>query len=120
METRSRGELRTVRGMRGVLMLLGALAVIGSASPAHADPDTESGGDDTAFLASLRAAGLTFASNEQAVVAAHAVCSMANNGESGLKIVKQLTTDNPGLDMDGAAQFAQLAASSYCPHHLQK
>lgn len=104
--------------MRGMLTVLGVAAAIMGAAPAYADPET--GGGDGQFLTSLKAAGLSFASNDQAIVAGHAVCSMANNGESGLQVVKQLTVDNPGLSMEGAAQFAADAASAYCPQHLHK
>ncbi|MGV0750058.1 DUF732 domain-containing protein [Mycolicibacter minnesotensis] len=106
--------------MRTVLSVLGVAAVIGCAAPAYADPDAGDGGGDAAFLTALRAAGLTFASSDQAIVAGHAVCSMANNGETGLQVVKQLTTDNPGLPMDAAAQFAAVSANAYCPQHLRK
>ncbi|WP_067976909.1 DUF732 domain-containing protein [Mycolicibacter icosiumassiliensis] len=106
--------------MRKVLSVLGVAAVIGCAAPAYADPDAGDGGGDAAFLTGLRAVGLNFNSSDQAIVAGHAVCSMANNGDSGLQVVKQLTAENPGLTMDGAAQFAAVAAKSYCPHHLTK
>lgn len=105
--------------MRIVLSVLSVAAVIGCAAPAYADPDPGDGGDG-AFLTALRAAGLTFASNDQAIVAGHAVCSMANNGETGLQVVKQLTADNPGLPMDAAAKFAAVSANAYCPQHLRK
>lgn len=107
---------------RGVLSAWVVAAVVGA--PAYADPGAGDGGDDgagdAAFLTALRAAGLTFASEEQAIVAGHAVCSMANNGETGLQVVKQLTTDNPGLTMDAAARFAAAAANAYCPHQLRQ
>ncbi|MEB3049922.1 DUF732 domain-containing protein [Mycolicibacter sp. MYC123] len=108
--------------MRSVLSVLGVAALIGGAAPAYAEPDVgdDGGNADAIFLAGLRSAGLAFAGNDQAIVAGHAVCSMANNGETGLQVVKQLTADNPGLTMDGAAQFAAVAAHAYCPHHLQK
>ncbi|MFL0178520.1 MULTISPECIES: DUF732 domain-containing protein [unclassified Mycobacterium] len=105
--------------MRSVLSILGVAAVIGCAAPAYADPDA-GGGGDAAFLTAVRAVGLTFASSDQAIVAGHAVCSMANNGETGLQVVKQLTADNPGLTMDAASQFAAAAANAYCPQHLKK
>ncbi|WP_036457547.1 MULTISPECIES: DUF732 domain-containing protein [unclassified Mycobacterium] len=105
--------------MRSVLAILGIAAVIGCAAPAYADPGDGDGGD-AAFLSDLRAAGLTFAGSDQAIVAGHAVCSMANNGETGLQVVKQLTADNPGLTMDGAAKFAAVSANAYCPQHLRK
>ena len=102
--------------VRGVVSTWLVAAVIGA--PAHADPGDGAG--DAAFLAAIRAAGLNFASEEQAIVAGHAVCSMANNGETGLQVVKQLTADNPGLTMDAAAHFAAAAANAYCPHQLAK
>ncbi|ORA99965.1 hypothetical protein BST33_12870 [Mycolicibacter minnesotensis] len=108
--------------MRGVFLALGVAVTIVGAAPAGADPDGggDGGAGDAAFLAALRAAGLTFSSDQQAIVAGHAVCSMANNGEPGLSVVKQLTTDNPGLSMDAASQFAAAAAKAYCPQHLRK
>lgn len=107
--------------MRSVLWVVGVAAVIGCAAPAAADPEAgDNGAADAAFLASLKAAGLAFSSNDQAIAAGHAVCSMANNGDSGLQVVKQLTADNPGLTMEGASQFAAVAANAYCPHHLHK
>lgn len=111
-----------MNGIRSVLSVLGVAALIGGAAPAYAEPDVgdDGGNADAIFLAGLRSAGLAFAGNDQAIVAGHAVCSMANNGETGLQVVKQLTADNPGLTMDGAAQFAAVAAHAYCPHHLQK
>lgn len=107
--------------MRSLLSVLGIAAVIGCAAPAYASPDGgDGGGGDAAFLTGLRAVGLNFDSGDQAIVAGHAVCSMANNGETGLQVVKQLTADNPGLPMDAAAQFAAVAANAYCPQHLRK
>jgi len=106
-------------GMRGALMFLGAAAVIGSASPAIANEPAGAGGD-AAFLADLHSVGLTFASGDQAIAAGHAVCGMIDNGESGLQVVKAVKADNPGLNMDDAAQFAAIAANSYCPQQLTK
>ncbi|WP_420109984.1 DUF732 domain-containing protein [Mycolicibacter arupensis] len=108
--------------VRGMFLAWGVAVAIVGAAPAGADPD--GGGDgaanDAAFLAAIKASGLTFASEDQAIVAGHAVCSMANNGESGLAVVKRLTADNPGLSMEDASKFAAAAAKAYCPQHLQK
>lgn len=119
MQTPGTPAGRIANVARGVVAAWVVAAVIGA--PAHADPGAGDGGaGDAAFLTALRAAGLTFASEEQAIVAGRAVCSMANNGETGLQVIKQLTTDNPGLTMDAAAQFAAAAANSYCPHQLKQ
>lgn len=104
--------------MRNLLSAAGVVVIIGSAAPAFADPGTAGG--DVAFLASLQGAGLTFASNDQAIAAGHAVCGLIDNGSSGLQVVRQAKADNPGLSMDDAAQFTALAASSYCPQQLTK
>ncbi|OBI09398.1 hypothetical protein A5735_08785 [Mycolicibacter heraklionensis] len=102
--------------MRSLLSIVGIAAVIGCAAPAYADPDAS----DAAFLNSLKASGLAFSSSDQAIAAGRAICTMADSGETGLQVVKRLTDDNPGLTMDGAAQFAAAAASAYCPQHLHK
>ncbi|MGV0627138.1 DUF732 domain-containing protein [Mycolicibacter minnesotensis] len=102
----------------GAPALLGVALVIGWAGPASAEP--EAGGGDAAFLASLRAVGLAFASTDLAIAAAHTVCGLVQNGETGLQVVKEVKAQNPELSMDGAAQFAALAANSYCPEQLAK
>jgi hypothetical protein len=108
--------------LRGMFLAWGVAVAIVGAAPAGADPDGggDSAGNDAAFLAAIKASGLTFPSEDQAIVAGHAVCSMANNGESGLAVVKRLTADNPGLSMEDASKFAAAASKAYCPQHLQK
>ncbi|EUA42645.1 hypothetical protein I553_6505 [Mycobacterium xenopi 4042] len=86
--------------------------------PAHGDPGAEDGTDNAAFLASLRKAGITYHNADQAITAAKAVCGLIDNGESGLEVLKDLKTTNPGFTTDGAAQFAAIAARSYCPQQL--
>lgn len=108
-------------GRRGMLPVLAAVAMISAAVPAHADPDEGgSGAGDPAFLAALRSAGLSFTSNERAIAAAHAVCGLIENGESGLQVVKEVSRDNPALSMDDASRFAAIAANAYCPEQLTK
>lgn len=104
-------------------------ATILLASPGHAEPGAveagavevsaaETTGETTAFLASLRRAGIGFADPEQAVAAGHAVCGLAANGETGLELLTDLRNANPALTISGAAQFAAIAAQAYCPHQL--
>ena len=90
------------------------------AVPAHGDPgvDDAPAADDSAFLASLRQAGITYNDADQAIAAGNAVCGLADNGESGLELLKDLNNTNPELTMDGAARFAAIAARSYCPQQL--
>ena len=100
--------------MRLLLALLGAFVVSSFAALAHAEPE----GDDAAFLANLSNSGITFSSPSQVIASAKAVCGLMGRGETGLQVVSDIKDQNPGMTMDGAAQFAALASSAYCPHHL--
>ncbi|WP_375488075.1 DUF732 domain-containing protein [uncultured Mycobacterium sp.] len=104
--------------MRFITALGGIFALIALAVPGHADPGVEEGRDNGAFLASLRNAGITYNNADQAITAGHAVCGLIDNGESGLEVLKDLKNTNPGFTTDGAAQFAAIAARSYCPQQL--
>lgn len=106
--------------MKRLLALCGALAMIGCAAPAYADPPPEPDGDDGGFLAALHQAGFTFANPDAAVGAGRAVCSCLNNGESGLELVHDVKMHNPGMDMEMASNFALISAKFYCPHQLTK
>lgn len=99
-------------------------AAPGNADPepgAQPDPEVAAGGvHNAAFLASLRAAGITYTSSSQAIEAAHTVCGLVDRGEPGLQVIADLKENNPGFTTDGAAQFAAIAANTYCPHQLTK
>lgn len=106
--------------VKRALALLGVSAMIGLAGPAHAAPPPEPDGDDGGFIGALRQAGFSFASADSAVTAGRAVCSCLNNGESGLELVHDVKTHNPGMDMEMASNFALISAQYYCPHQLSK
>lgn len=97
-----------------------AATMIGLAAPAHADPAAETApeADNTVFLTSLQAAGITYSGADQVISAAKAMCELVGSGESGLEIIKDLKANNPGFTTDAATQFASIAAHSYCPHQL--
>ena len=105
--------------MRLLLALVGVSAVIGLAPPAYGDPDA-SGSDQAGFLASLRSAGITYATSDGAVQFAKAVCESMGNGEWGPQMVDELKTENPGLTTDHATSFLAIAAKYYCPQQLNK
>ncbi|MGH3551092.1 MAG: DUF732 domain-containing protein [Mycobacterium sp.] len=105
--------------MRLLLAVLGVSTAIGLAAPAYGDPGA-SGGDDTGFLAALRQVGISYPSPDQAVGAGRSVCGCLNNGESGLELVHDLKTHNPGFTMEDASDFAMIAAKFYCPQQLSK
>lgn len=106
--------------MKLLLALAGAFTAIGLAVPVHADPsaDTAPEPDNGPFLTSLQAAGIDYANPDQVIAAGKTMCELANRGESGLELISDLKANNPGLTTDRAAQFAAIAARSYCPHHL--
>lgn len=104
--------------MRMFLAVLGVSAAIGLAAPAYGDPDD--GGDDAGFLSELRQVGITYHSSDQAVGAGKAVCGCLNNGESGLELVHDVETHNPGFNMESASDFAMISAKFYCPQQLSK
>ncbi|HTQ21423.1 DUF732 domain-containing protein [Mycobacterium sp.] len=105
--------------MRWVLALLAAGAMIGFAPPSHADPG-DYAGDDAGFLAALSKVGITYSDPGHAVTSAKAVCECLDHGESGLELVHDVKTHNPGMDMENASNFAMIASRFYCPHHLSK
>ncbi|MCW2662965.1 MAG: hypothetical protein JWP83_4117 [Mycobacterium sp.] len=106
--------------MRLLLAIAGVAATIGLAVPAHADPPPPPQGDDAGFLAALHQLSISYASPDAAVASAKAVCTCLNNGETGLELVHDVKTHNPGMDMENASNFAMVAAKFYCPHQLSK
>jgi hypothetical protein len=106
--------------MRLLLAVVSVAAAIGLAAPAYADPPPTPEGDDAGFLAALHQVGINYSSPDAAVTSAKAVCTCLNNGESGLELVHDVKTHNPGMDMENASNFAMIAAKFYCPHQLSK
>jgi hypothetical protein len=98
--------------MRLLLALASVAAVIGIAAPAHADSD------DDNFLASLRAAGLTYPDPGRVIAAGKYVCNSVNQGKPMADVVKDVQNQNPGLQGDNAAKFTAIAANVYCPQAL--
>ncbi|MGO8767781.1 MAG: DUF732 domain-containing protein [Mycobacterium sp.] len=95
------------------LRALSALAVVvGLAAPAYADSN------DDAFLASLRAAGITYQSPDRVIAAGKSVCKMVDQGKQMVDVVKTVQSLNPGLHGDNAARFTAIAANVYCPQAL--
>ncbi len=100
--------------MRLVPVLASVAVVIGTAAPAYADVD----GNDQVFLSALKQAGITYQDPDRAVEVGKKVCSLADNGMTGAEIVKHLQDLNPGFQGDGAAKFAAIADTAYCPKSL--
>ncbi|WP_308206583.1 DUF732 domain-containing protein [Mycobacterium paraense] len=95
-----------------LLTMLSLAALVGVAGPARAD------GTDDAFLASLRAAGITFPDPGPAIGAGRWVCEAVGKGTQMADVVKTVQSQNPGLHGDNAARFTAIAANVYCPQSL--
>lgn len=103
---------------RRLAILVGA-AALGSAALVQAGPGGADPGLDASFLDSLTKAGITINSGSGAIKAGKAACGMMDQGRPQIDVVQLVTRQNPGLDTTRAAQFTAIAASAYCPQHLQ-
>ena len=95
--------------MKLLLALTSFAAMIGIAAPAHADST------DDSFIASLKAAGITFTDQDAAVGAGKWVCDKVSGGTEMSDVVTTLTKKNTSLNPDKASKFAAIAANAYCP-----
>lgn len=95
--------------MKLLLTLTSLVAIIGMAMPAHADST------DDAFIASLKAAGITYSDPDTAVGAGKWVCDKVNGGTDMSSVIKTLATKNAALNPAKATKFAAIAANAYCP-----
>jgi hypothetical protein len=98
---------------------VGVSAAIVLAPLTHGDP-AAAGGDEAGFLASLRSAGITYATPDGAIKFAKAVCVSMGHGELGPQMVDELKSENPGLTDDHATSFLAIAAKYYCPQQLNR
>jgi hypothetical protein len=100
--------------MRHFLVVLAMASALGIAVPAHADPNV-----DASFLDALKKAGISFDDEKSAVTAGKSVCKLMNLGHPEIDVVHQVADQNPKIGTTRAAQFTAIAASAYCPQHLQ-
>jgi len=101
--------------MRRLLVLVGIAATLGFSVPAQADP-----GVDASFLDALTKAGITFNNGSNAVNAGKTACGLMDQGQPELDVIQNVTAQNPGITTTSAAKFTAIAASAYCPQHLQR
>jgi hypothetical protein len=101
--------------MRRLLVMLGITSSLGIAIPAYADPNV-----DASFVHALNKAGITFNDSKSAVNAGKTACGLMDQGKPELDVVQLVTQQNPGISTTSAAQFTAIAASAYCPQHLQR
>jgi hypothetical protein len=101
--------------MRRLLVVLGIVLSVGGATPAHADPTV-----DASFVDALNKAGITFNDSRSAVSAGMTACELMDQGKPELDVIQLVTQQNPGISTTSAAKFTAIAASAYCPQHLQR
>jgi hypothetical protein len=96
-------------------MVLGGVAALGLAAPAHAEP-----GVDASFVDALTKAGITFNDPSNAVEAGHTTCDLIAQGKPGLQVVQLVQQQNSGISTVNAAKFTAIAVSAYCPQYVQQ
>lgn len=96
-------------------MVLGIASSLGISMPAHADPNV-----DASFVDALNKAGITFTDSKSAVNAGKTACDLMDQGKSQLDVVQLVMQQNSGISTVSAAKFTAIAASAYCPQHLQR
>jgi hypothetical protein len=101
--------------MRRLVVVLGIASSLGIAIPAHADPNV-----DASFVDALNKAGITFNDSESAVNAGKTACGLMDQGKPELDVVQLVMQQNSGISTVSAAKFTAIAASAYCPQHLQR
>ena len=99
--------------MRPPVALAGLAALIGAATPAHADPDP-----DASFLDALNNAGITYQNGPDAIAIGRRACQLMDQGHPEPDVIKSMTQQNAGFTNDGATKFTQIAESVFCPQHV--
>ena len=96
--------------MRMYVVLASFAAVVGLATPAHADPDP-----DASFLAALNNARITYQSGPDATAIGRRACQLMDQGHTEPDVIKSMTEQNAGFTTDDATKFTQIPQSIYCP-----
>ena len=81
-----------------------------TSAPLQGDPQAR----DAAFIRSMQAHGMTFASEAAAIEAARKVCADLGQGYSEPNVVAALRNANPGLTSPSAYEFLGLSTTFYC------
>jgi len=98
--------------MRSHIFLLTTVALIGLATPAHADPNP-----DANFLGALDKAGITYQDGPSAIAIGRRACELMDQGNSQADVIKSMTQENSGFTNDGATKFTQVSERVFCPQH---
>jgi hypothetical protein len=97
--------------VRGLLTVtFGAAALITPAS-AVASP-----AEDEAFLAALDRQGITYPSPHSAILIASEVCTLLDDGATGVDVAREITTTS-GIPVKSSGYFVGASITTYCPSH---
>jgi len=95
---------------RLVVVVAALLGPLGAAPTAHADAT------DDAFLAVLRAHGISYESPQSAIIAGHLVCHQLALGKKQDDIATDVMNSST-LDAYHAGYFVGVAERAYCPQY---
>lgn len=112
MTTTQMCPLRRVRSLSaGRVLSVALLCLVGFAAPtAHADAV------DGNFVNALNSRGITFASPQAAIVAAHEVCDELDSGRASSDIANDVMQQS-SLDGYHAGFFVGVSIAAFCPRH---
>lgn len=107
-----------VRGPGPVRMFLVAAALVVAAllGALGAAPTVRADATDDAFVAALRAHGISHESEQAAISAARLVCHQLDMGKSQDEIATDVMNSS-GLDGEHAGYFVAVAERAYCPRY---
>jgi Protein of unknown function (DUF732) len=104
-------SLNPVRSLAAALVLVSLFSLVGVAVPtAHADAV------DGNFLKALGSRGITFASPQAAIVAAHEVCDELDGGRASSDVANDVMQQS-NLDGYHAGFFVGVSIAAFCPRH---
>jgi hypothetical protein len=112
MSTTKVCSLRRVRSLlAGLVLSVALLSLIGVAAPtAHADAV------DGNFINALNSRGITFASAQSAIIAAHEVCDELDSGRASTDVANDVMQQS-NLDGYHAGFFVGVSIAAFCPRH---
>jgi Protein of unknown function (DUF732) len=100
----------------GLLRAGGSAAVSPAASASQADAPSDQMDKNGQFLWRLSSQGLQIRrSSDAAINDARRVCTRYVSGESEQQVIQDILSGSPGMSIDTATDFADIAISVYCP-----
>jgi hypothetical protein len=97
--------------LAGLVVSVAVLSLVGVCAPtAHADAV------DGNFVNALNSRGITFASPQAAIVAAHEVCDELDSGRASTDVANDVMQQS-SLDGYHAGFFVGVSIAAFCPRH---